>query len=284
VIGFVAVVAIAADRAVPRRRLLALAAVPVGCAVAAALTPVGPRLFPAVLQVGGRGQYFNEWKPMDFTGIVGGALLVLIAAVVVRMARRGSVSTWTDIAFVGLTVGWALYSTRTVAVAAAMLVPIAAYLYSGWPRPASPPTRRETGAVLALAGACLAVLAVVAPRTADQPPDEPSWVSAVDELPAGTAVLNDWGQGGWMLWRWPDLDFVMHGYGDVFTDEELDRNFRLDAGGRGWLTDAEGTGARYALVDPRTKLAYWLETMDWTVLHRSKDLMLMEAPPGWPQR
>ena len=209
VIGVVAVVAIAADRAVPRRRLLALAAVPVGCAVAAALTPVGPRLYPAVLLVGGRGQYFGEWKPLDFTSVVGGALLVLIAAVAVRMVRRGSVSSWTDIAFVGLTVGWALYSTRTVAVAAAMLVPITAHVYSGWPRPASPPGRRETGAVLALAAAFLAVLAVAVPRTADEPPDEPSWASAVDDLPAGTVVLNDWGQGGWMIWRWPELDFVM---------------------------------------------------------------------------
>ena len=156
VIGVVAVVAIAADRAVPRRRLLALAAVPVGCAVAAALTPVGPRLYPAVLLVGGRGQYFAEWKPLDFTGVVGGALLVLIAAVAVRMVRRGSVSPWTDIAVVGLTVGWALYSTRTVAVAAAMLVPITATCTPGgrgrprrpaaarpgpcspWPPPSSP--------------------------------------------------------------------------------------------------------------------------------------------------
>ena len=284
VIGVVAVVAIAADRAVPRRRLLALAAVPLGCAVAAALTPVGPRLFPAVLLVGGRGQYFGEWKPLDFTSVVGVSLLVLIAAVAVRMVRRGSVSTWTDIAFVGLTVGWALYSTRTVAVAAAMLVPITAHVYSGWPRPASPPGRRETGAVLALAAAFLALLAVVVPRTADAPPDEPSWASAVDDLPAGTVVLNDWGQGGWMIWRWPELDFVSNGYGDIFTDAELDRNLRLDAAGTGWVTDAQRTGAAYALVEPGTKLAYGLELMDWTVLHRSKDLVLMEPPPDWDDR
>ena len=47
------------------------------------------------------------------------------------------------------------------------------------------------------------------------------------------------------------------------------------------MTDAQRTGAAYALVDPGTKLAYGLQLMDWTVLHRSKDLVLMEPPPGW---
>ena len=230
VIGVVAVVGIAADRAVPRRRLLALAAVPWRVPSRPRSPRSGPRLYPAVLLVDGRGQYFAEWKPMDFTGVVGGALLVLIAVVAVRDGPpghrhlRGPRSL-----LVGLAVGWALYSTRTVAVAAAMLVPIAAHAYSG--RGRGRPRRlgrRETGAVLALAAAFLAVLAVAVPRTADEPPEEPSWASAVDDLPAGTAVLNDWGQGGWMMWRWPDLDFVINGYGDIFTDEELDRNFRMD--------------------------------------------------------
>ena len=189
-------------------------------AVAAALTPVGPRLYPAVLA---------RQRPR--------AVLRRVAAAGLHRRRRrrpaapdrcrggphgppGHRSPLDRDRSVGLAVGWALYSTRTVAVAAAMLVPIAAQVLlrvaaaaprrpaaarpgpcSPWPPPSSP---------------CWPSLV---PRTADEPPDEPSWASAVDDLPAGTVVLNDWGQGGWMIWRWPELDFVMNGYGDIFTDD-----------------------------------------------------------------
>ena len=82
IIGLVAVAGIALDRGLPRRDLLKLAAVPVASAVAAALTPVGPALYPAVLLVGSRGQYFAEWQPPDFTRPANVALLVLLGTAV----------------------------------------------------------------------------------------------------------------------------------------------------------------------------------------------------------
>ncbi|MEO6511487.1 MAG: hypothetical protein ABIO16_10885, partial [Nocardioides sp.] len=109
----------------------------------------------------------------------------------------------------------------------------------------------------------------------------PTWSQAIDALPAGTVVLNDWGKGGWMMWRWPELDFVMSGYGDVYTDAEIARNYRLDGSGTGWVADAKSTGAKYALVVPGSKLAYGLELQHWTVQHRSAELELMQPPTGW---
>ena len=40
----------------------------------------------------------------------------------------------------------------------------------------------------------------------------------------------------------------MNGYGDIFTDAELARNFRMDGTDPGWVADVKGTGARYALL------------------------------------
>ena len=55
----------------------------------------------------------------------------------------------------------------------------------------------------------------------------------------GTKVLDDWGLGGFLMWRYPRLDLVMHGYGDTFTTAELDRN-------NGFLAGRPGLGARPA--------------------------------------
>jgi hypothetical protein len=282
VIGLVAVVGISLDRGFPRRDLLKLAAVPVASAVAAALTPVGPALYPAVLLVGSRGQYFAEWQPADFTRPSSIALLILLGLLLGLMLRRRTASTWTEILLVGLAVAWAVYTTRTVGVAAMMLVPLTASALGALTH-AGRPQRRETVTVLIGAVACLVALAVAVPRTVDDAPKDPSWSATLDDLPAGTKVLNDWGGGGYFMWRWPQLDLVMNGYGDIYTEDELDRNFRIDATNPGWVASVQSTDARYALLDPGSRLAYALEELeDWKVIQRSDDLVLLTAPPGWP--
>ena len=91
--------------------------------------------------------------------------------------------------------------------------------------PADRPQRSETLAVVLGAIACLVALAVAVPRTVDDTPKDPSWSASLDDLPAGTKVVDDWGGGGYFMWRWPQLDLVMNGYGDIYTDDELDRNY-----------------------------------------------------------
>ena len=286
VIGVVALVGLALDRAVTRRQWLKLAAVPVLSAIAAALTPVGPRLYSAVFEVSSRSQYFAEWQPPRFTNGNAIALLVLFAIVLVRLARKPSVMPWTETLILLLAGSWAVYSNRTVFVAAVMIVPFAAAAIQGLLGERSPVSRLERASVLGGAAVCLAVLAVLVPRTADEPPGPstyPDWLSALDELPAGTVVLNDWGEGGYLMWRYPELDFVMNGYGDIFNDNEIARNYQMDATNPGWLDSVKGTGATYALLRPGAKLTYGLDRLEgWAVAERSETLVLLEAPPGWP--
>jgi hypothetical protein len=284
VIGAVAVVGIALDRATTRRQWLRLAAIPVLSAVAAALTPVGPKLYPAVLLVGSRAQYFAEWQSPTFRSLFSICFLIMAAVLLVRLLRRPGPASWTEVLLVLLAGGWALYTTRTVVVAAMILVPLVARALQELLGERQPATRTEVSVVLGSAVACLAVLAVAVPHTANKPPPDPEWFGAVDALPAGTVVLDDWGRGGYLMWRFPDLDLVMNGYGDIYTDAELEQNFKMDATNPGWLTAVKATGAKYALLRPQSKLASELRDLaDWRVLHHDVGIEMLVPPAGWPE-
>ena len=131
IIGLVALVGIALDRAVPPRVWLRLAAIPLLSIVVTGLTPVGPALYSAVLEVNSRGQYFSEWQPPDFKDADSIALLILVGALLVSLLRRGAVVSWTHLLLLLLAGGWGLYTDRTMSVAAMMLVPLAAMALQG---------------------------------------------------------------------------------------------------------------------------------------------------------
>lgn len=273
--GLVAAIAIVLDRG-PRRMLL----VPVLCLLAGGLTPVGPRLYGAVLLVNSRGKYFSEWGPPHFTSVQCVLLLMLLAAAIVPMLRRGS-NTWFEIAMIVVICGWSVYSQRTVPVAAALVMPIAAANLQRLIDTARPAGRRETAIVLGGAAAVLVVLACAMPSSATRPPREPAWVeTTLSSLPPGTTVLDDELWGGYLMWRYPQLNLTAHGYGDVYTTAELDDMSRIGDLKPGWPTLVARTGARYALLRPDSSLAYALRGRDWTVVHHSEDIELLAAPPG----
>ena len=58
------------------------------------------------------------------------------------------------------------------------------------------------------------------------------------------------------MWRFPQLDLVMHGYGDTYTDDELERNADIDGTRGGWVELVRDTEVEYAVVPPNSPLAY----------------------------
>lgn len=281
-VGVVAVAGLALDRTVDRRSLVRQLAVPVLSAVAAALTPVGPALYPAVLGVTARREYFAEWAPPDYT--TGPSLaLALLVILVVAVGVRGGPSSWSDTAFLLLALVLAVYSARTLPLAAVLLVPASCRALQRVLPPRTPAPRWEARSVGALTVGALVVLLALVPRTSERPPPQPDWVTpALTSLPDGTLVADDWGWGGYLMWRYPQLDLLMHGYGDTFTVDELRRNTDIRELNHGWESELAGSGARVALLPPDSRLADALEGQGWQPLHLSSDVVMLKAPPGWP--
>jgi hypothetical protein len=283
VIGVVAIAGMALDRQGTPRELIRMSLVPVLSVAVSFVTPVGPGLLGAVLLVNSRGKYFSEWDPPDFTHFYCLSLLVLIGLAVVPRLRRGD-NRWFPILMIGLASGWAVYSLRTVPVAACLLIPFAAsgaQLALGGK--ATSLVRAERLAVLGSYVAALVGLALLVPGTAAKPPAQPTWEDgALRALPNGTKVLDQSAYGGYLMWRYPNLDVVSHGYGDAFTDQQLANVATIERVEPHWDTLVRATHAEYAVVDPRSSIGYALEHVEhWTVIHTSPRLVMLRPPAGF---
>ena len=207
---------------------------------------------------------------------------MLLALAVVPLLRRGSVD-WFSLALVGLAALWAVYSLRTVPVAACMAAPLAAAALQPGLGPRPRVGRAERVVAVAIVAAALVGLALAVPQTASRPAAHPAWLDrTLPSLPDGTRVLAESSTGGYLMWRYPQLDLVAHGYGDAYTDAELQRNADIEDVQPGWTDLVRDTGVDYALVSPDTPLGYALEDVEeWTVVAGSGDLLLLAPPPGW---
>jgi hypothetical protein len=166
-----------------------------------------------------------------------------------------------------------------------MAGPLAAAALQPWLGTRPRVGRPEKVLVLSGYAAALLGLALAVPHTAAQPREEPSWLdSQLGAMPEGTVVLSDSGFGGYLMWRFPRLDVPLTGYGDIYTDSELERNADIEALRGGWVEEVKGTHARYAVLKPGSSLAYNLRDVGhWSVVRSGDDLELLKAPADWDQ-
>jgi hypothetical protein len=283
-LGVVALLGLALDRAVDRKRWARLALVPLGSAVAAAVTPVGPALYGAVLGVGGRSHFFSEWQSPDYDHVPAAMAVAVCLVIALLLMLRASRRSWTHTLFLLVAGGCAVQSYRTLPIAAIILLPlVAAAGQSLLSSNAARIRRPERIAVLGAGALALVVLAVLVPHTSDQPPVEGAWVDpTLSALPAGTGVLTSWEEGSYLMWAHPQLDLLMHGYGDTFTIDELQRNEDILTLQPGWDSELRATGVTTAVLEPDDQLAYALRHQEgWHVVQRSADLEMLTAPAGW---
>lgn len=274
VIGAVCVTGIALNRTFDRRVVVQMAGIPVLSAIVPALTPLGLDLYQAVLLVGGRSEYFQEWGPTDFHKPHAVALALMLAIVVVYLSR--SRQSWLSILLLLLAAGWAIYSSRTTPVAAAIAVPLVARAFQAVVPTSDGMRRGERLAVAGMGIATLSALTFLAGPRADEPV-VPAWTDErLAALPDGTRVLDDWANGPYFLWKHPGISLVMHGYGDVFTDEEIKRNKDIMLLNPGWDEDVAGLDADAALVATDTALGWALRHDErWTVVEEDEDFVFL---------
>lgn len=263
-------------------RVVRVLAVPVAMLVVACLTPVGPRLVSSVLLVTARSDHFDEWAVPELISLAAAPVTVLLALAVLCMARRDGVRTY-DIALLGLGCVLAIYSQRTLPLALIVLALVVAGEVTAWRdargRSAARrgPRARELVVVAALALAVVVVGPVLPLRDAPADDVEP-FADLLGALPAGTVVLTDRSVGGVLLWTEPQLDVPIHGYGDVYTDAELDAYDDLERLEPGWEETLGTLGASVALLPEDHRLTAALQEHRWTVAETSDDLSYLVAP------
>jgi hypothetical protein len=280
-VGVVALVGLFLDGTVRGRAWLRLALVPFGSLVAATLTPVGPELLAAPFAVRGYAQFISEWRSPSLTdlGFVGFLLLAGVTVLIwVRSSRRPS---WTEILLLGLGTGFALLYVRTIAVGAAIVAPIAAMALQGLLHTKPEPVRRrEVSLTLGLTTVALVVAAFVAPSRAAHPAWGPNDLDTrIAALPEGTVLCNDYGSGGWLIWKHPNVRPAIDGRTEVYTIEHMQSYMDFQRAVPGWQKYLTQTGCRWALVPADLPVAEALTAQArWTVAARGASHLLLNAP------
>jgi len=285
IIGGAAVVALALDRTAAPRQVWRLALVPAAGLVAAALTPVGPRLLLAPLAVGNVTPFVTEWLPPSIREIPSAITIGMVAVTLLVWARGRERVSWVHVALLVVATGWALLYARSVAIGAAMLVPLCAgAVQSLLARPTEPVRRHERWLVGGITAGFLVVAACLVPMTAKAPAGTPNRLNTqLDALPSGTVVLNEYALGGWLLWRHPSLAPVIDGRAEVFDPAYIRRYVSAASASRGWQEFLTQTGARMALVAQGSPLATALEErLAWKQTGSDSGYVLLRAPASSP--
>ncbi|CUR60121.1 membrane hypothetical protein [metagenome] len=277
-VSVVAVVGLVLQRELALPALLRCALIPVLSLVVSMLNPLGFSVVRSIVDVGGRSDYFAEWGPTDFTAPAAALLAVMIALALLGGLRSGPVP-WAETLLALLGVAWALFSLRTTPVAALILAPILAGAIQSLVPDRQPVSRGEGVAVAALfLAGCVTMAVVAGHRSSEQVVAD--WVDTrLGSLPSGTKVLDDWATGSYLLHNHPELQLVMHGYGDVFTDAEIRRNADLVRLQPEWDRVVADLDPDVALLDPGSALGYAVEhQLGWTRVEGDEELVLLTPP------
>lgn len=274
-IGMAAVIGIALSRSCGARCLARLTIIPVLSAIVPVLTPLGLHAYSSVVAVSDRNAQLTEWGPPDFTSPNALVLLVMIAIILVTALRSGPMD-WPTVGLLGLAIVWGLFSVRTTIVAGVMLTPLLAASLQRIVPSVERIGRRELVAVTSLWLVALVALGFAAAGERNDTPVA-SWVDErLDAMPAGTTVLNDWELGHYTLWRHPQVQLAMHGYVDMFTLAELERNIDILTLEPGWDSEVRRLNVDYAVIDPDSPMGYALvHQLGWTEIEGDEDYVLL---------
>ncbi|MGO4603342.1 hypothetical protein [Terrabacter sp. 2YAF2] len=280
VIGVVAMLGMALERSVSRRELLRLALVPLGSLVVAAVTPTGPALLLSPFAVNETTQYIEEWMPpsMRQPGFL--AFLVLASTVVLVWARARHRPRWTAILLTGLAIGLALLYSRTVAVGAAVIAPVAAATIQALlPPDREPMSRREVSLTLGLTTLGLVIAALILPTKAAVPTWGANDLDArLAALPRDTVVCNDYGVGGWLIWRHPNVRPTIDGRVEVYATGHVKDHIDFERAAPGWQAYLQRTRCTYALLTKdQPVVEAMVQQAHWTVAARGSTYVLLRS-------
>lgn len=280
-LGLAAVVGLALQP-LRRRHARRLAPVVLMCLFVGAVTPVGPKLLLAPLSVSGYTWFVSEWDPPRLSSPPVLATLLLLVVVAVMWARSGRRTDPVAVLLWLIAVTWTLMYTRTVAVGAAVAAPLfvsalSAHITFGAGRRPRGSRKAEiwtlTSTALASSVAAL-VLLPASTATAGMPT---GLDAALNRLPPGTVVFNEYGFGGWLRYAHPNVVPVIDERTEVFSPSYVERYLSARSSSTNWTEFARETGSTAALVPDDSAVAAALERSGlWRTSGSDAGLVLYE--------
>ena len=249
---------------------------------AVALTPNGVHLLthptgPSM----GIAHYIQEYEPTALSFPPYAAALAMAFVICATWARRGG-GSWVAVLIVGLGIFLLLYGGRTIPLGAILLAPFfVRALHAWWPRTrAFVPLAVERVVVYGSALAALLALAIMVPSSAAAPDDyfPVSYDQQLAAIPDDAVLMNELGDGGYLVWKYPGLRVVGDGLTDQYSVEWLEGWFKALLAEPGWQEFVERSGADHALLYVETPLRLGLVSLGWTVEQQDQDRVLLKAP------
>ena len=260
---------------------------PLGLARRRRRDPDRPRAAPVTLRRhASTTQFVDEWSSPSLTDVAFVAFLVARRDGRPRLGARapphprGPRSSSS-----GSPIGFALLYVRTVAVGAAIIAPMAATAIQGllpaWTREPLAPPRGRPDASASRRRRCSSQPCPRRPtrRVAGvgrQRPRPPARGPAA----AAPSLCNDYGVGGWLIWKHPNVRPTIDGRVEIYAVRPRQGAHRLRARGPGLAgLPARGPAARYALLTKDQPVVEALvRQAHWTVVQRGSTYVLLRAP------
>jgi hypothetical protein len=285
--GFLVIAGLVLDRrlGVAQAGRLLLVATLAGASVL--LNPVGIGVFLAPFQVNAIRQFGSEWAHTTPTMLAPVVVLLVQLAVLVLWSRHRELWSWRRVLMLASSVFWLWYAWRTVALAGVVVAPLftetleRVLARSDVPAPDAPvpSAAAESVFVGAVAALCALALLVVVPVVYQPPPTDSAVDRALDRLPPGTVVFNEFDVGGYLVWRHPDLHPVIDGLITPYSPQYVADDFRALDAAPGWQRFVDASGARAALLLSRSRVTRLLEDDGWVTAARYNDYVVLR-PAG----
>jgi len=290
VLGLAAVAAIAAGDAVQNRRLLLPAVVALVGPIASLANPYGIEIYreAGAIRALGRELGIAEYRRPDVTNSLDIMVLALAIVAVVGLVRSGRGRSPTIVLPLVLLAANAVDGIRSVPMFLVLAAPEIALAFGTLVSPAwRDRLRRHHLGPLALGAALLvgaaAVLGAINITRAGEVDRSGFPVAATGAIPAGCRVLNEYNQGGYIIFRrWPEVAVSQDSRADIFGRDLLVEQQEILADDAG--ADAEAWLRRNrvdcVLARPERALVQRLRTSpEWREVEAEKAGVLLVRRP-----
>jgi hypothetical protein len=173
--------------------------------------------------------------------------------------------------------GWGLTYSRTVAVGAIIIAPLAAQALDAVLARARPARGREPLVVAGLVLAAVAACGALAASAPDKPVSVPDGATAaLQALPRGSVVYNDDSLGGGLLWSFPGLRQTADTRAELYGPAQARTYLGVMGAEPGWQAGFDQHQPAAALVREDVPLATALQRdRGWTVAARDDGFVLL---------